>query len=331
MRLRHQESREAVLRGFTIKNGTHTDFEGAGIDVFSSSPTITGNIITSNEGWVDGGGIGVVFGGPLIDSNTISQNTTYGFGHGGGIDLYGMPAAPPLAQITNNTITGNSRVVYGGGVSLYGSGVVLVENNVIADNTAGYGGGIYVSTIGSVATIEQNLITGNYGFNGSGIYTQTPVQIINNTLANNQSRTDGVITGEGFAGQGLIENNIIVTTGTENGLLCNPMYHSGAPVVRFNDVFSSQGADTAYAGDCTGLSGTNGNISDDPLFVSPTDFHLLADSPAIDAGDNSAPNLPELDLDGNPRIVDGHGTGTPIIDMGVYEFQPCDGASKSRK
>ncbi|MEN6424397.1 MAG: right-handed parallel beta-helix repeat-containing protein [Phycisphaerales bacterium] len=59
-----------------------------------------------------------------------------------------------------------------------------------------------------------------------------------------------------------------------------------------------------------------GNLDADPLFadVENLDFHLLADSPAIDVAD---PNeAPDTDCDGNPRPV---GAGA---DMGAYEFQP---------
>ena len=43
-------------------------------------------------------------------------------------------------------------------------------------------------------------------------------------------------------------------------------------------------------------------------------------SPAIDAGDNTAPQLPALDLDGAARIVDGNFDGTARVDMGAYEY-----------
>jgi hypothetical protein len=90
----------------------------------------------------------------------------------------------------------------------------------------------------------------------------------------------------------------------------------------------------------TGNFGGTGNIDNDPCFVElgfwadpndpnivrdPTDpnaiwidgdYHLLAVSPCIDAGDNSAvPPSVVTDLDGNARIVNG------IVDMGAYEFQ----------
>src|SRR5215510_13766060 len=60
----------------------------------------------------------------------------------------------------------------------------------------------------------------------------------------------------------------------------------------------------------------------DPLFTNPTqgDYHLQQGSPSIDAGDNLASNLTDKDIDGNPRILDGDGNGTAIVDMGVDEF-----------
>jgi len=65
----------------------------------------------------------------------------------------------------------------------------------------------------------------------------------------------------------------------------------------------------------------NGNISTDPLFANSSagDYHLRPASPSIDTGDISAPNLPETDFDGNPRIQDGNGDGIAVIDMGAYE------------
>src|SRR5262249_15542725 len=71
-------------------------------------------------------------------------------------------------------------------------------------------------------------------------------------------------------------------------------------------------------------TGLNGNISADPLFVSPStaDYHLRRGSPAIDAGKNMAANLPATDFDGDPRILDGNGDGIPIVDMGIDEVAP---------
>ena len=106
----------------------------------------------------------------------------------------------------------------------------------------------------------------------------------------------------------------------------------------------------------TGDLGGVGNIGADPLLLNSIgddgvpgtdddDLRLSLDSPCIDAADNEA--LPAdtfdqdsdddvdepipFDLDGNARQMDDPGTddtgnGTaPLVDMGAYEFPPCEG------
>jgi predicted outer membrane repeat protein len=78
-----------------------------------------------------------------------------------------------------------------------------------------------------------------------------------------------------------------------------------------------------------GYSGT-GNKNLDPLL--PADLRIPANSPCIDAGSNSAPDILTIDKDGNPRLVDGDRNGTVIADMGAYEsagltYQPHSGGS----
>ena len=57
------------------------------------------------------------------------------------------------------------------------------------------------------------------------------------------------------------------------------------------------------------------NQSGNPLFTSPSDFHLLPGSPAIDAGVNDPADGP-TDLDGQPRIQGA------LPDLGAYEATP---------
>ncbi len=55
----------------------------------------------------------------------------------------------------------------------------------------------------------------------------------------------------------------------------------------------------------------------DPSFVDPEigDYHLKEGSLLINAGNDSAPDLPLTDKDGNPRIVGS------AVDIGAYEYQ----------
>jgi hypothetical protein len=77
-----------------------------------------------------------------------------------------------------------------------------------------------------------------------------------------------------------------------------------------------------------------------PLFVDPSsgDWRIAADSPCIDAADNTAvPDGVTTDVAGDPRFHDDdetQDTGNPDgihppVDMGAYEFQgistPCPG------
>ncbi len=52
------------------------------------------------------------------------------------------------------------------------------------------------------------------------------------------------------------------------------------------------------------------------------DFHVLKTSPCIDVGSNSIDEMPDLDLDGHFRILDGNNDGTAQVDIGVYEALP---------
>jgi hypothetical protein len=107
------EGRQSVLNGFTVRNGnaSASTYDGGGIRIANSSPTITGNYIMYNSAADGGGGIAISFGSPLIQGNFIKNNgQTSGFSGGvggGGIAIVGAASA----QILNNTISSNSMVL----------------------------------------------------------------------------------------------------------------------------------------------------------------------------------------------------------------------------
>jgi uncharacterized repeat protein (TIGR01451 family) len=103
------------------------------------------------------------------------------------------------------------------------------------------------------------------------------------------------------------------------------------PTVAYSDVQGSGGSGSGWD-TALGIDG-GGNLDADPRFVIPTagDLRLGPDSPAIDAGDNTAvPPTVTTDLDGRPRFIDvpfipDSGSGTPpLVDMGAYEASFAD-------
>lgn len=117
---------------------------------------------------------------------------------------------------------------------------------------------------------------------------------------------------------------------------------SGTPILRYNCVSGNTAYNYSGIADPTG---TDGNISADPLLAGTDDLHLSPGSPCIDAGSNAAVSADTLDLDGDgnktepiPFDLDGHARfmndpatsdcrwapGTcglaPIVDMGASEY-----------
>jgi hypothetical protein len=328
------ETPSSVLSRFTLQHGTstfETQYMAGGVYISGSSPTISDNIISDNTACGGGGGIAIEFGSPRILRNKIRNNSQAGCSGGiggGGISVGGAGTA----QIIGNVISANAWTSGdGGGISLFASGAVTIKGNVITGNSASgvspaaSGGGISMVN-DSPALIVQNLIYENTADQGAGIYFSVPSgsvgpTLVNNTIANNTITQQGsAIYATGFDNQVQFFNNLMIGQRGQSAVFCDGTYSSQPPSVANSDAFSPGG--TGFDGTCVGLGTQNGNISANPRFVNRfVNFMLNADSPAIDAGTNSAPLLPRKDLSGQPRIVDGNDDGTAVIDMGAYEFQ----------
>jgi FG-GAP-like repeat/Right handed beta helix region/FG-GAP repeat len=331
------EGRESVLSGFTLRNGggDSSTFDGGGIRTVHSSPTITGNVITGNR-TCDGAGISANSGSPLILGNTITGNVRAIAICSAGIGGAGIKVENPgSARIIDNVISNNVSEAAGDGVGimLFRAGSPTIQGNIISGNTAASrttglpcsqnpigGGGIAVIEVPD-AEIINNVIVGNSASCGGGVFWSQPsgnqVRLVNNTIADNDSAH-----GSGIAAVQapmLLVNNMIVAKTGQIAMFCVDSDLNPA-MFQFNDVFAPSGI--PYGGVCTDQTGVNGNISADPLFVSPIggDYRLQTGSPAIDAGTNSAPNLPATDIDGDCRTQDGDGNGSAIVDMGADEF-----------
>jgi parallel beta-helix repeat protein len=321
----------AIRNGYASYNGSYDSGRGGGIQIMNSSPTVTGNLISNNSA-LCGMGIHIDGGSPVIKNNTISNNTqpsNDGGCGGGGIEATGSSTSPSSPLIEGNVITNNNLNAggggFGGGIYVYDFSQPTIRNNVIKGNTAYNGGGIAISSsLGTV--VVQNLIANNTSlYTGAGLYVVgSNVNVANNTIVGNLN-SSGIFVWSNSPQTITVSNNIVVAAaGQSYAITCAPALNTLSPVFSRNDVY------IGWSGVCD-YTALPGNISADPLFVnSASDFHLQPNSPAIDAGTNSAPNLPQTDFSGNPRILDGNNDCLSTVDLGAYELVRTANVSFSR-
>lgn len=249
---------------------------------------------------------------PTLDGFVIANGR---FAEGAGIALYPHPSTDAKATIRNNLITNNVATGgWGGGIQVDGGRPLIEHNRIVSNSTSYEGGGVAISW-NSRSTLKDNLIAGNAAqVNGAGIRLRdTWTTLINNTIAHNTGKgADGIyVTNTTIT----VTNNIIVFN--TYGLRTDG---SITPTVRFNDVWGNVTAD--YLG-WPDPVGTYGNVSLDPLFftgpegayyLSQTASGQAVDSPAVDAGSDSAANL---GLDHRTTRSDGtEDVGT--VDLGYH-------------
>jgi len=308
------EGLNSILSGFTLQNG-----EG-GVSIGSSSPTVRQNIIQKSAPNC-ANGVYIESASPLIQANVIRDNSQEGCdgGFGAGISIGGAGSA----QIIGNLIENNSSPIGsgGGGIAMDAAGTPTLRNNVIRGNSvSGQGGGIWIIN-DSNPLIVQNLIYDNTASQGGGIWFgvvegQVGPTLVNNTIVGATGISEGsAVFAGGFDDQVQFFNNLMIGLSGENAVYCDGTYSQQPPTFTNNDAYSPQG--TGLQGTCASQGNQNGNISKNPKFVSPAkrNYQLRSGSRAINAGTNSAPDLPKKDLAGHPRIVGG------TIDIGAYEFQ----------
>ncbi|HEX2047605.1 MAG TPA: right-handed parallel beta-helix repeat-containing protein [Acidimicrobiales bacterium] len=317
------ETRASVLRGFTITDGVvprSADSEepwtifGAGVVTEDSSPTIVGNIITGNHTPLSaGGGIGTVGGSALIQDNHIAGNSA-----AGGAGIFSALGSP---EIVMNVIEDNSAGE-GGGILAY-AGNPVVRGNFVRGNHGEYpGGGLLIDGPGGLF-VNNVILENSSDAAGGGVHVAaetTPPRLLNNTIVNNEAPSGAGVSVE--SGGPILTNNIVfgnIVFGPPGSLVrCSPGVDE-PPVFSHNVVHD--GTASPYDG-CADPTGTNGNISADPLIAAPNslDYHPRAGSPVIDAGDGSAPSLPPTDHFGDARVTDGDGDGVAVVDMGAIEL-----------
>lgn len=296
-----------AISGITFKNGNA--FRGAGLQVTytGGSVTLEDCLFVDNVSSSFGGGASISASNIIVTRNTFQRNSVLGFDWvGGGIFVSGG-----TLTLTRNTFIGNRAPLSsgGGGAGIIGS-VGSVTNNTFSDNSATFGGGLYLEGA-SELEITNNTITGNTADLGGGVHIA--VGSVSISLSNN------IITG-----------NLAISGGNDGDDLYASYPVSGVSLF-YNvlgpaaDFVSGESEDLVVRS----ANYTQGfNTNQDPQLGVFTDngisgnghFPLLAISPAIDAGNND--ECPETDQLGMPRPVDGNNDGIATCDIGSIEFSP---------
>jgi len=186
------------------------------------------------------------------------------------------------------------------------SGTVTITNNAFSQNCAtDIGGGVYVYS--SKAIITNNTFSGNLADNyGGGVYGMLYheidiLNVYNNILFDNAAGAGGNDGDDLYVDSGDIFGSTVNLY--NNDFSGNANFNTG----QSEDLYISYTEKYHHAN----------NIQKDPQFVDPVngDFHIKPTSPCIDKGNNSAPELPSTDFDGDPRIING------TVDIGADEYR----------
>ncbi len=301
------------VEGFTITGAEGYD-NGGGVVIQEGYLEVTDNIVEGNT--TDGAGAGIycrdctgtISGNEIRDNESVFGAFDYGMGGGIGVMYSGASVS-----IEDNVIEGNylsSTYGFGGGIGVWSTDEVWIRRNLIIDNTSSYAGGGVSVRDGAVAYLENNIITGNaagfvYG-GAAGVELQGDdgAWMVNNTIVGNHDGWAQVAV-SWSATSSYLANNIIASSD-----IAGLASHGGtAPTIVYCDVYGNAGGNYL---DLTDVTGTNGNISLDPLFVdysddgdaSNDDLTLDASSPCVDAGHS---NTGFDDVDGTQNDMGAYG------------------------
>lgn len=312
-------SRAALLEGFTVTGGSVSG-NGGGIQVAgNAAPTVRKCIIRKNTATAYGGGIGGTASAILVEDSIIEENQATGLSYasGGGVGLQQASAAL-VPEFRRCIVRNNRAATRGGGLYFSYFHNALIEECLIYGNqtlgTTGSldgGAGVFFA-LNAICTLRNNRIFRNVSAsNGGGVkyFNVTNATIVNNTIVAN---TGGAVAG--FANTGSYGTN--VTSDVINCIL----WGNGTPAFAFTGTDKQSqppSVNVTYSDVEGGYTGT-GNFAQDPqLFNAATGNHrILPNSPCFNKGNNLATALPNIDFEGDPRVL------LQQVDVGADECNP---------
>jgi hypothetical protein len=235
------------------------------------------------------------------------------------------------AKIEGFSIRNGSKGISFGEWTGEPSSPVIIGNKIYGVYT-GIGGYVDYQTGPVIPVIKNNIIISRR----EGIYLEEQANAYGGA---NAYISNNIILGDGD-GKGIImrmhqslptiKNNIITNTRYGIEFFYDTLLEERKALISFNNLWNNVHnywrSCCPLPGSEVGLTGIQGNISENPLFCNLIDFNyqLRVGSPCIDSG--TSDGAPTIDIEGNERYDDldtpNIGGGTyPYYDIGPYEYQ----------
>lgn len=323
----HNGSGTLTIDGLTLANGSYTGPYGGGCLYAFGSVLLFGS--TVRDCTLTASGSDTAFGGGVYAKGSVYLrysaitdnlvNAASGSSAGGGV--FGTDITARRSTISGNRAEGDNGIRFSRGGGLFANDRLHVWHSTIAGNQAITGGGAYlVGAEPYISEIRSSTISGNHAEVAGGIYSTAPLEIRNSTIASNTAtRSPGA--GLALFGTHADLQSTIVAGNIGGGEAADIGGSTAATLSGSNNLVIASNrplpADTLRIDPRLGPLADNGGRT--------LTHALLADSPAIDRGNNVA----EEDYD---QRVDGSETGYwgyervvgPGADIGAFELGAPD-------
>ena len=307
----------------TVSGFTFRPNDQAAINASGTMTAIQNNVFEDPA--ATGADIGITLGptSPVVSGNEFTDLQF-------GISLVGAGSA----QITNNEFSG----IHNGNPINIGAGSPTLTGNFIHDPGASAAQAVRIGNAGPTATVAAT-------FRRNRIIEAPGLGVNIGDVSGPISFEGDVIAGANLSGLSIADSDdngdaevsaSNVTIASDAGATSEILVENTELTLDSSIIGDEVGVVATGAGTCS-ISFSRGPVSvpggdgcdnfqstADPMFVNAAgdDFHLLAASPMIDAGNPAAPAPGALDLDGQARVQEGDTAcpNDPRRDIGADEF-----------